>query len=932
MYEPVWQAVKAELSGERARDYIARIWEHARWNDFRRMRQTAAEIAAIMREIGLEEVEVQEYPADGVTAYGGWVMPEAWDVEDARLEIVEPQVSNPVLANYRDCPHSLIMYSAPTPPEGVVAEVVVVEDASKEASYEQQEIAGKIVLVDGVGLDIGLNAFERGAAGVVSDVMKLLGSQQDKGDGHFDHACQWHNYTIPPWRTDKKGFGFSISPADGRRLRELLRQHPSVRLRAVVETRLYNGVIPLVAGLLPGETQEEIVITGHLCEPGANDNSSGCGLGLEVVRTIRALCEQGKLPKLKRGIRPVFSFEVRGYQAFLASYPRLHRFVAGINLDMVGNDLSEARARSNLVYNWPALPAYTDAFALELMRRLQKDDPLFRFRTEDGALVDNLFGEPAVGAPMCVIGNWPDAYYHTSLDRIESISPRAMQHLGRVAAAYCAFLANAGFPDAAWLASLTSDFAQDEILQAGRRLRDSGQDADARLDHVVEKNVRRLKSVGRLLPTRYLHPTAGGMDKIRDSLCSWSRLFPKEELDQRIEKLADRLVAFARRQRRSVGADQRYARRTMPKARAGKGSAREQPSHAPEEERRARRLVPLRTFRGSVCFESLDEAARRELKEQTSLGVGWGAPYWLQLAMFRSNGKRAAWEIWQWLKGEGVSVELPVLNNTVEFLARHDFVKLRPVLTKGDYRAALEAVGVPRGGVLMVHSSLSEFGYVEGGPETVIDALLEALGPEGTLAMPTLSFSWVGRMPYDRQRTPSRVGAITEAFRRRPGVVRSPHPTHSIAAHGPKAEEIVSLHTPDRPVFAAEGAYGKLYELDGGILMLCKLGSNTSLHMAEERVGLLLVDFVGHVVEKGRRRELIVRHMPWHANFDRHYEALFERGLIRAAPLGEGTIHLMRVRDAIDVALENVRRDPLLATGQGCECEFCQAIRAKLGE
>ena len=58
MIEPIWQAVKGELSGERARDFVARIWEHARWNSFDGINRTAAEIATIMREIGLEEVEV----------------------------------------------------------------------------------------------------------------------------------------------------------------------------------------------------------------------------------------------------------------------------------------------------------------------------------------------------------------------------------------------------------------------------------------------------------------------------------------------------------------------------------------------------------------------------------------------------------------------------------------------------------------------------------------------------------------------------------------------------------------------------------------------------------------------------------------------------------------------------------------------------------
>ena len=126
MYEPIWQAVSGEITGEGAKAYIQRIWQHARWNSFDQIQQSAEEIANIMREIGLEGVEIIQYPADGVTNYGGWVMPQAWDVEDAWLEIIEPSVPEPLLVRYRDCPYSLMMYSAPTQSEGVVAEVVVV--------------------------------------------------------------------------------------------------------------------------------------------------------------------------------------------------------------------------------------------------------------------------------------------------------------------------------------------------------------------------------------------------------------------------------------------------------------------------------------------------------------------------------------------------------------------------------------------------------------------------------------------------------------------------------------------------------------------------------------------------------------------------------------------------------------------------------------
>lgn len=923
MYEALWDAVKGELSGDRAKEYTARLWAHARWNSFDTMRQTAGEIAAILREIGLADIQVIEYPADGVTSFGGWVMPEAWDVEDATLEIAAPQAEPATLAHYRSCPMSLFMYSAPTPPEGVVAEVVAVNDAGNAKAFDGLDVVGKIVLVDGVGLEIGLNAFGGGAVGILSDAMKLAGSPQEKRPGHFDSAAQWHNYTIPPWKTDKTGFGFSLAPPVGRRLRELLKAHPVVKLRAVVKTRRYNGVLPLVTGLLPGATSEEIAITGHLCEPGANDNNSGCALGLEVVRAIRALADAGTLPRLQRGIRIVYSFEVRGYQAFLANWPHLRRLVAGLNLDMVGNDLSDARARATLLTNWAALPAATDALAGELMRRLGRDDPLLRFRTAEGELVDNLFGDPAVGAPMAVLGCWPDAYYHTSLDTLEHISPRVLALFGRAAATYCAFLATAGFREAIWLAHLALGRAKAELLDALRR-----NESPDRVEHLAAKNAERLKWAARLVPARSLAATRENLERHRDWFCPWSHLLEREEIAQHTERLARRLAAFARREAKAHRSGQRYARRAGLEAPTPSRAARRVP---PAEEERAKRLVPVRLFRGSLCFEALDEAGQKELKARTGLTVGWGAPHWLHLALFRSNGKRTALDVWRWLQLEGQAVDLPRLCDTLEFLAARGFVKLRPVLTRDAFRAALDVLGVPRGCVLMVHSSLSQFGYVEGGADAVIDALLDALGPEGTLAMPTLSCSWVGRPPYDPATTPTRVGAIPEAFRRRPGVLRSPHPTHSVAALGPRAAEIVGGHTPDRPVFAPEGAFGKLYELDAWILMLCTLRANTTMHMGDERNGLLLLDFLAYVIENGKPREVLVRHMPWHVNFEPSYQAMRQRGQLLSAPLGEGTVHLMRARDAVDAATESVRRDPLLVTGgEKCQCDFCRAIRAKL--
>ncbi len=106
----------------------------------------------------------------------------------------------------------------------------------------------------------------------------------------------------------------------------------------------------------------------------------------------------------------------------------------------------------------------------------------------------------------------------------------------------------------------------------------------------------------------------------------------------------------------------------------------------------------------------------------------------------------------------------------------------------------LTRLGVPRGGLLMVHSSLRSLGHVAGGANAVLDALLETLGPDGTLVLPTFTYP-IARDPgfvFDPHRTPSLMGAISDAGRRHPRARRSLHLQHSIAVIGPLAETIVT--------------------------------------------------------------------------------------------------------------------------------------------
>lgn len=195
--------------------------------------------------------------------------------------------------------------------------------------------------------------------------------------------------------------------------------------------------------------------------------------------------------------------------------------------------------------------------------------------------------------------------------------------------------------------------------------------------------------------------------------------------------------------------------------------------------------------------------------------------------------------------------------------------------------ADLQRLGLEAGSAVLVHSSLSSLGWVCGGAQAVIEALEEVIRPYGTLVMPThtghlsdpetwaapaVPESWWEEirenMPvYDPEATPSAgMGAIPEAFRSRPGVLRSRHPHFSFAASGAAAIDITSDH--QIPYGLGEGSpLARLYEADARVLLLgVGFDRNTSFHLAEYRSDYRTKKVVtrhGPVMIEGHRR--------WHA-------------------------------------------------------------------
>ena len=439
-------AVRPALSGVRAKETVAYMDKFVRWPGNPGFDSSIAHVAARLAAAGYVEQSAAN-PTDRLT-YRIEKYPmatPAWEPLDALVRIVGTSGA-PVLA-FATNRNMLATNSFSTADGGIDAELVHV-DAITPAALDAANVAGKIVLADGrIGQLFTEAVVKRGAVGVMAYSMPAY-TQPEKNT----HSIQFSGIGFD---STKKTWGIVLSFDARRQLNAALAAGP-VRLHVETKSHFVNPAteLAIVADVRgSAKPDERFVYSAHVQEPGANDDASGVGALAEMARTLGALVKAGRVDP-KRTITMLWGQEIRVTDRYLKQdQERLKGVRWGISLDMVGED-TQKTGGTFLIEKMPdpsaiwtrgddkhsewggqALdeaamkPHYFNDFLLARCLEqskatgwVVKTNP-FEGGSDHTAYLNN-------GKPGVLFWHFTDQFYHTDGDRIEMVSPAALQNVG----------------------------------------------------------------------------------------------------------------------------------------------------------------------------------------------------------------------------------------------------------------------------------------------------------------------------------------------------------------------------------------------------------------------------------------------------------------------------------------------------------------------
>ena len=515
-----------------------------------------------------------------------------------------------------------------------------------------------------------------------------------------------------------------------------------------VDARKYVGTHDVVSGLVEGaqDPQDEVWAIAHSAEPGALDNASGCALTIEVARILEGLITSGALPRPRRTIRLVNGYECYGFFTYLGRVGRMQPPLAGVCVDTVGSKPAVCNGRLEWHATIPMSAGFVDWIGEKILR-----STLHRYRRAGYRLyvenfmstADTLIGDPQYGFPC----PWLTTHhqrartasdpkpgfdaYHSSADTMALVSGSGLKTCASAMAAYLYYLAQAG---------------SDDVVAIART------------------ETERLK--------RY----TGGRKRLKPAEATYIR----DALDVSFRQLRRWLWGGDKAQ---IERQLRDSERELAVAVKASTGRRAGGRRTPPEARR----VPRRTALLTPTMEN----------GPPQISARMGGPGLERWSLYWANGKRSIAEIAAAIECEASGFLSPLgktgdrrvdTKQVIDYFEAHaelgyaELPDLDEMVTKQRLISDFRRLGLREGMDVMVHSSLSSIGAVKGGADTVVDALLAAVGRSGTLLMP--SFNHKRAQVYNPMTTPTTNGAIPNAMWRRPQAARSMHATHAVAAIG----------------------------------------------------------------------------------------------------------------------------------------------------
>ena len=847
-----------QANGQKMMAAVRDVVQTDRWNSFDRFGETTATLTSRYEAAGAR-VEVESIQTGGRIGSGRWIIREAADVVGATVDVVHP-ITKRVL-DWQENPWHVIQWSAATPADGVRLRLVILDQVEDVQRQPTDGLAGAIVLTK---LDprsnLGLLA-AKGATAVIAD----------RPVPNLPNAVAWTKFgwgAIPLAHATARLVGFVISEQQGKRLRRLAQQRGPLTLHVRADIRKYVGSHDVVSGVIEGvgDPQDEVWAIAHSGEPGAIDNASGVATTLEIVRVIEGLIHAEKLARPKRTIRLLNAYECYGFFAYLERVRRLQTPLAGVCIDSVGSRPAVCEGRLEWHATIPMSAGFVDRVGEAVLRAgVRRHKPGYRVHLERFmATSDTLIGDPQYGFPCPWItthhsksGRGFDAY-HSSADVEALLSRRGLETCAASMAAYLYYLADMGSREVGELVRTeTQHFLS--VLEKKKWPR-------AEAEYVREAHSR---SVRRL--TRWLW--GGSRREILEAM---------DESERQVAAAATKAALPDKRARRTAQA------RLVPRRMAVLSPTGENTPAAINERISAAQLSPWALFWADGC-RNLGEIAECIACEEADYPAG---P--------RTEGSVAVDRVYDYFAAHA-ELGYAALTDPAKMIGRKELVK------------DLRRLGVTPGMDLMVHSSLSAIGFVEGGAETVVDALLQAVGKRGTLLAP--SFNHRAAKVFNLLTTPTTNGAIPDALWRRTEAERSMHPTHAVAAIGPRASDYCRGHL-EAGIWAPDSPIGKLVHGGGYILALGTThDTSTAYHVAEMSVPCGCIESFAIpdriVRDDGTVDEVLglaFRNGPCPIPTHKLDSTLDRRKLQRRGKVGQAECELVKAHDLWQVRREHLRR------------------------